>query len=149
MEETKRIYPMEQGDVIFHDRWMFHRTVPFDETFLQMQKERGVETIYRRYSIRYGPGRSVIPPGWGTEPSVLWDASNGGRTADEVCKHSGPWYLRANPPDENEFIALRDHVESKLSVSYNLQELRKKEMRPFLNRLAREKALQHGPKTEP
>ena len=73
------------GDVIFHTRWLFHRTVPFvknttttsnnndntkndgnndsnnnaDNNNVGTNKSR----IYRRYSIRYGPGESIIPPG--------------------------------------------------------------------------------------
>jgi len=81
------------GDVIFHTRWLFHRTVPFhrDKVF---HRERNNENplLYRRYSIRYGPGTSIIPPGYGTEPSVISEKMNGGRSADHVSKYDSAWY---------------------------------------------------------
>jgi hypothetical protein len=79
MEETKRVYDVKKGDIIFHERWLFHRTIPIEREAVQKRVATGreEELIYRRYSIRYGPGHSVIPPGWGTEMSVLWDKENG------------------------------------------------------------------------
>jgi Phytanoyl-CoA dioxygenase (PhyH) len=99
MEDTKRMYDVQRGDVIFHTRWLFHRTVPFERTIdAERQKDEEVPLVYRRYSVRYGPGSSRIPRGYGTEFSVLWDAANGGRTADEVAEHDAPWYPQAWPP---------------------------------------------------
>eukprot|EP00543_Licmophora_paradoxa_P012187 CAMPEP_0202468788 /NCGR_PEP_ID=MMETSP1360-20130828/76391_1 /ASSEMBLY_ACC=CAM_ASM_000848 /TAXON_ID=515479 /ORGANISM="Licmophora paradoxa, Strain CCMP2313" /LENGTH=145 /DNA_ID=CAMNT_0049093879 /DNA_START=39 /DNA_END=472 /DNA_ORIENTATION=+ len=31
MEHSKYVYDIKRGDVIFHDRWLFHRTVPFQK----------------------------------------------------------------------------------------------------------------------
>jgi ectoine hydroxylase-related dioxygenase (phytanoyl-CoA dioxygenase family) len=138
MEETKRIYAVKRGDVIFHERWLFHRTVPFDRAFVAEHKED--ELIYRRYSIRYGPGSATIHPGYGTELSVLWDEQNGGRTADEVSRLDGPWYPQAWPTaSERELQELRGLVESKMPIAEQRQIERKKEMRPFLKKLARNK----------
>eukprot|EP00978_Attheya_sp_CCMP212_P016871 scaffold44529_cov39-Attheya_sp.AAC.2 len=81
MEETMRVYDIKRGDVIFHHRWLFHRTVAMAEVKEQTENRPGL--VYRRYSLRYGPGSSVIPPGFGTEPSVLWNDENGGRTANQ------------------------------------------------------------------
>jgi ectoine hydroxylase-related dioxygenase (phytanoyl-CoA dioxygenase family) len=88
MEETSRLYDIRRGDIIIHTRWLFHRTIPFVD---------GTDSnshIYRRYSIRYGPGSSRIPPGYGTEYSVLWNESNGGMAADDICNFDNdtPWY---------------------------------------------------------
>ena len=106
MEETKRIYDVKKGDIIFHTRWLFHRTVPFERSVV-IQRRRNLNSkplVYRRYSIRYGPGSSVIPPGFGMEPSVLWDEQNGGRTADEVAQMDAAWYPMAwsSPSGEEE-----------------------------------------------
>jgi hypothetical protein len=138
MEETKRIYAVKRGDVIFHERWLFHRTVPFDRAFVAEHKED--ELIYRRYSIRYGPGSAVIPPGYGTELSVLWDEQNGGRTADEVSRLDGPWYPQAWPTaSESELQELRGLEENKMPVAEQRRTERKKEMRPLLKKLAKKK----------
>jgi ectoine hydroxylase-related dioxygenase (phytanoyl-CoA dioxygenase family) len=136
MEETKRIYPVKRGDVIFHERWLFHRTVPFDRAFVAEHQNEDV--IYRRYSIRYGPGSSVIPPGYGTELSVLSDERNGGRTADEVTRFDGPWYPQAWPSaSDNELRDLRQLVENRVPTADLRRTTLKKEMKPLLKRLAR------------
>ena len=145
MEETKRVYPVKRGDVIFHERWMFHRTIAFSETFLNQRRQENEVAedppIYRRYSLRYGPGSSVIPPGYGTEPSVLWEPSNGGKTADTVCEQSGPWYPQAWPtPSVKELESLHEFVSDKLTLAYQRQTNRKQEMKPYLAKLAREQA---------
>lgn len=78
MEETKRVYDLRKGDIIFAERWLFHRTVPFDREVIKRRiANDGDPLLSRRYSIRYGPGSSEIPKGWGTEISVLWDEKNG------------------------------------------------------------------------
>ena len=83
------------GDVIFHTRWLFHRTIPFHRDVVSSRAENNEHRLmYRRYSIRYGPGTSIIPPGYGTEPSVISDIKNGGRTADDVSQHDAAWYPR-------------------------------------------------------
>lgn len=90
MEETARIYPVRRGDVVFHTRWLFHRTVAVGQP---------TDRVYRRYSVRYGPGATtILPPGYGTELSILWDPSNGGRSLEEVVNKDGPWYPQAWPP---------------------------------------------------
>jgi Phytanoyl-CoA dioxygenase (PhyH) len=88
MEETSRVYDIRRGDIIIHTRWLFHRTIPFKDS------DDTNSRIYRRYSIRYGPGSSKIPPGYGIEYSVLWNETNGGKSADDVCRldNGTPWY---------------------------------------------------------
>lgn len=143
MEETKRVYPVKRGDVIFHTRWLFHRTVAIAEQRLSSDTTE-TSLVYRRYSIRYGPGSStIIPPGFGTELSVLWDDSNGGLSADSVCERDGPWYPQAWPPmtgeTESSFWTSLEHlVETKLPVAEQRREQRKQEMKPFLKRMAKE-----------
>lgn len=82
------------GDVIFHTRWLFHRTVPFHSDVLLSKAASKKKMLYRRYSIRYGPGTSIIPPGYGIEPSVISKESNGGRSADQVSQYDSAWYPR-------------------------------------------------------
>ena len=117
------IYDLKRGDVIFHDRWVFHRTVTVDEynsmssmsshdgnTADQEQQDAGssegkssassgsTKQIFRRYSIRYAPGSAVVPPGYGVELSVLHDEDNANRTLDDIVERSGrPWYPKVWP----------------------------------------------------
>lgn len=129
MEETKRVYAIQRGDVIFHTRWLFHRTVAVNHP---------TESVYRRYSIRYGPGSSVIPPGYGTEPSVLWDERNGGRTADEVARADGPWYPMVYPEVSSEELSLLPQlVQEKMGLAEERRLARQKEMTPLVRRLAK------------
>jgi hypothetical protein len=126
MERNMRIYEIHRGDVIFHDRWLFHRTVPFID--------RKEERIWRRYSVRYAPGTAVIPPGYGTEPSVLWNEANGGRTADQVAELDGPWYPRCWPNvDQAEMSTLPMLTAEKLPKAEEVRKTRQKEIKTFLN----------------
>jgi hypothetical protein len=140
MEETTRIYDVKRGDIIFHTRWLFHRTVPFErDAVSQRQAKSSEELLYRRYSVRYGPGSSEIPRGYGLEPSVLWDKNNGGRTADEVSHKDGPWYPRVWPSvDLEELRQVKSLVEEMMPVAERRLEVRKKEMRPHRKKLARQ-----------
>lgn len=108
LEKNKVIYDIRKGDVIFHDRWVFHRTVTMGE-YKKMERQdedngrweqtsRPNSKIFRRYSIRYAPGTSTVPPGYGVELSVLHNEDNANRTMDEIVKKSGlPWYPRVWP----------------------------------------------------
>ena len=126
MESNMRVYEVKRGDVIFHDRWLFHRTVPFVDS--------NEERIWRRYSVRYAPGSAVIPRGYGTEPSVLWDEDNGGRTADQVAEFDGPWYPKCWPTvDKNEMYALPKLLSEKIPVAQELRSARQKEIKAYLN----------------
>lgn len=135
MEETKRIYEVQRGDVIFTTRWLFHRTVPFDQNeTAKYLAEQGIdELIYRRYSIRYAPGNAIIPPGFTLEPSVLWNPENGGKTADSVSQDDGPWYPQCWPTvNEHEMEQLKDLSRNKLPIAEERKAARFKEIQPFL-----------------
>lgn len=144
MEETKVVHELQRGDIIFHDRWLFHRTVP-------MTKQMESSKVYRRYSLRYGPGSSVIPPGFGTELSVLFDESNGGRTADDICKKDGPWYPQAMPVvDAKELLLdLKSLHENKISSAEKKRTARLKEMQPYLKEIAKKQQQQQQQHTSP
>ena len=113
LEKNKVVYDLRKGDVIFHDRWVFHRTVTMGE-YKKMARDIATEEeedngrweqtsrlnskIFRRYSIRYAPGPSTVPPGYGVELSVLHNEDNANRTMDEIVKRSGlPWYPKVWP----------------------------------------------------
>jgi hypothetical protein len=144
MEESARIYPIRKGDVIFHTRWLFHRTVP-------VTKNGPTNRVIRRYSIRYGPGdETIIPPGYGTELSTLWDPSNGGLSANAIAQHDGPWYPQAWPPMSTDDLPtfaqdLAALVRDKIPVATERRNVRIKEMRPFLRQLAQQEHGRHNP----
>ena len=136
MEETKRVHDIKRGDVIFHHRWLFHRTIPFDrEVVDQRISNSDSPLIYRRYSIRYGPGSSIIPAGYGTEPSVISDFNNGGRSADEVAQFDAAWYPQVFPSvKEEELAQMKTLAEKRLPEAMEKSEQRKRVIRPRKNR---------------
>jgi hypothetical protein len=140
MEETKRVYDVKRGDVVFTTRWLFHRTVPFEKNeTAKYREEQGVDDlIYRRYSVRYAPGSAIIPPGYGLEPSVLWNPENGGRTADDVSQHDTPWYPKCWPTvSAQELEQLRELARDKLPIAEERKAARIKEIKPFLQAFAK------------
>jgi hypothetical protein len=158
MEDTKRIYDIQRGDVIFHTRWLFHKTIPYMTTNNNNNNnnenhsndhhdENENHQVYRRYSIRYGSGSTtIIPPGYGTEYSVLYNPINGGKSADEICYNDNiPWYPIAWPPpfDSNHHEyqkqiqqEFHDMVQTKFPIVEKLAKERRNEMKPYLQQLA-------------
>mmetsp|Transcript_17458 Transcript_17458/g.25800 ORF Transcript_17458/g.25800 Transcript_17458/m.25800 type:complete len:492 (-) Transcript_17458:42-1517(-) len=130
MEDTMRVYNLKRGDVIFHHRWLFHRTVAMNHSH---------NKIYRRYSLRYGSGStSAIQPGFGTEPSVLWNQKNGGRTLDQIAKLDGPWYPQAYPqPLTEELDALPILMKTKMPTAEEKKAANLREMQPYLQQIAK------------
>jgi Phytanoyl-CoA dioxygenase (PhyH) len=144
LEEMKRIYPVRKGDVIFHTRYLFHRTVPISSSKRKGDQDR---KVFRRYSIRYGMGSTtIIPPGYGTELSVLYDSKNGGLSADRICsKDQIPWYPQAYPHMEGivQDIFWKGYtsmLQHHIPIAEQRLQLRKQEMRPYLRQLAHEQS---------
>ena len=134
LEDTKRIYEMKRGDIIFHQRWLFHRTVAFEREYVAQRRHKNL--LYRRYSVRFAPGSAIVPPGFGTELSVLYDDKNGNKTTDEASQDS-PWYPRVYPSaSAKELRGLKDLIEAKIPVAQGLKLARQKDMQPFLKEAA-------------
>ncbi|KAL3802664.1 hypothetical protein HJC23_011988 [Cyclotella cryptica] len=151
LEERKVVYDLKRGDVIFHDRWVFHRTVTADEygkmaggRHTKRSNEPNVK-IFRRYSIRYSPGTARVPPGYGFELSVLHNPENGNRTLNEIVERDGPFYpkvwphvLKKKPSRgslhgseaiyEDEIEGLAELVFDKIPQAEKIQKERKKEV---------------------
>ena len=105
------------------------RTVPFERATVFDSAVKREQLLHRRLSLRYGPGSSIIPRGYGTELSVLWDESNGGRRADEV---DGPWYPKVWPnTSDHELSQIKSLIENKLPVATSKRDSRIKEMQPY------------------
>jgi len=157
LEQNRVIYDLKKGDVIFHDRWLFHRTVTVGEydkmarekSGEQQHEEKKIQTdkIFKRYSIRYAPGSSRVPPGYGVELSVLHDETNANKTLDNIVEKSGsPWYpkvwphvLKTKPissktAEEEEIEGITDLVHNKIPRAEVLQKERKQEIQRLLKR---------------
>ena len=144
LEENKIVYDIKKGDVIFHDRWLFHRTVTVAEYENQLKSELGEslklersDKIFRRYSIRYSPGSARVPPGYGVEPSVLYNAANANLTLDEIVESDGPWYPKVWPllkknEDPDNIEGLAELVHEKMPQAEIARDERKKEIRMAL-----------------
>ena len=134
MEQSKRIYNIKAGDVLFMTRWLWHRTIPF------IKGENDLNTkVFKRYSIRYAPGSARTPKGYGTELSILFDEKNSGKALDLITDI--PWYPRVFPMvDNTEIAAIPDLVKKKIPIAETLLKQRLKEMKPFIASLGRRQA---------
>ena len=59
MERSKRVYDLQPGDAIIHDRYVFHKTEGFNEKSSKSEKE-GEEVIKHRISFRYMPSDATF-----------------------------------------------------------------------------------------
>ena len=145
IEENMRVYNVKAGDVIFHTRWLFHRTIPFHPKTVRDHYKKYHDPsvsnlkplLYRRYTIRYAPGHAALPKGYVTELSILWNQENSGRTLDDVSTLDAPWYPKCYPStDVEELLKLQDLVETKLPLATARLKERYKEMKPYLNEIS-------------
>ena len=144
LEERKVIYDLKKGDVIFHDRWLFHRTVTVDE-YSQMAgtTAEATDKIFKRYSIRYSPGTARVPPGYGFELSALHNPDNANSTLDEIVERDGPFYPKVWPhvtkKDSSdvdyaeEIEGLTELVYEKIPRAEQIQKERKREVNRLLS----------------
>jgi hypothetical protein len=103
----------------------YSRTVPFNPTVVN-HNDAAESLLYKCYSVRYGPGLAVIPKGYGTELSVLWDEEDGGRTANEVAAKDGPWYSCCWPSGStDEMDQLVSLINNKIPVAEERRTARK------------------------
>jgi len=135
MEDTKRVYDVQRGDVILHTRWLFHRTVPMDRTRAKELDKNRVKVLYRRYSVRYSPGSATLTEGYGTELSTLYNSSFGGKTLDLVNAVDGPWYPKCWPDVDASEIESMDSIKEKMIFAEEMKKKRMKEMRPYLKEI--------------
>lgn len=139
IEASKRIYDVQRGDVIFHTRWLFHRTEPVHRDLAhELNRERS-KIVLRRYSLRYSPGDAVLVKGYGTELSTLYDESYGGKTLDFVSAVDGPWYPKCWPDDIPDTEMNRLHeIKDKMDSVEHKRKQRMKEMRPYLQEIGKQ-----------
>jgi hypothetical protein len=125
IEESSRIFDIKRGDVVFHTRLLFHRTLAVTEDGIEYYKSIDKEYL-KRYSLRYVPGSARLPKGWSVEWSVLADPANAGRTLDEIAeKGETMFYPKVWPQVEehledgmNDMAARVDDLESKVGAEF-------------------------------
>ena len=110
IEESKKEFNFKRGDVIFMNRWLFHKSTNLTEegkNALQAIEEAlagdarytNGASLLKRYSLRYVTGNTSLPGGFMTEMSVL--ASDGGNLGKELNNVNGDWYPQCWPTVEN------------------------------------------------
>ncbi|CAB9519270.1 expressed unknown protein [Seminavis robusta] len=104
IESSKIEYDYQKGDCLFCTRWLFHRSVQINEEGLKHYDNQ--ECALKRYTVRYERGSAKLVRGLSVETAVLADKENSGKTLDDVCKASGPFYPQCWPmltdPQEQE-----------------------------------------------
>lgn len=102
--EATGVYPhMKLGDIIFHTRWLFHKTTDLSEQGRLFYRNQGLTSL-NRYSVRYVSGKATLPTGFVNELSVFSNPKNAGRTLDEVTQLDAPWYPQVWPAVEVGFV---------------------------------------------
>ena len=97
IEASKLESDYQAGDCLFCHRWLFHRSVPINQEGLKFYQDGSSLT---RYSIRYERGTAKLIPGFSVEPCILMNPELSGKSLDEVCACSGPFYPQCWPPLE-------------------------------------------------
>lgn len=117
--EATAVYPdMKRGDIIFHTRWLFHKTTGLPEEGKAWYRQKGLTSL-NRYSVRYVAGKATLPTGFVNELSVFSNPENAGRTLDEITELDGPWYPQVWPSVESNFAeAMEVMAETKLPAAY-------------------------------
>lgn len=97
MERSRIVFDYRKGDILFHTRWLFHRSLPVNDKGLAHFNTLGQPVALKRYSIRYELGSARLQRGMSVEPCILMNPHNRGKTLDEVCEQDGPWYPQCTP----------------------------------------------------
>lgn len=102
IDRTRKVFDFKRGDILFHTRWIFHRSMPLtsdgEEYFLRLGR---VDPTIRRYSIRYEYGDSQLLRGINSEFSVMLNPKNLGEKLDQVNRSDGPFYPKCWPEVED------------------------------------------------
>ena len=99
IELSKQEFNFKKGDVIFMNRWLFHKSTEVtDKGRLALQalqnEDENSPALLKRFSLRFATGSSSLPGGFVTEKSVLSDEENLGKKLDDV---SNVWYPQVWP----------------------------------------------------
>jgi len=101
IELSKQEFSFKRGDVIFMNRWLFHKSTDLTENGrLALQAienslgDNAGAALLKRYSLRFATGSTSLPGGFMTEKSVLASDGNLGKQLDDI---EGEWYPKCWP----------------------------------------------------
>lgn len=97
IDGTRKVFDFRKGDVLFHTRWIFHRSMPLTKLGEEHFREMGTKPTFKRYSIRYDYGDSRLLRGLNAEFAAVLNDENKGKALAEVCRDDGPFYPRCWP----------------------------------------------------
>lgn len=129
MDQVGHVPDLKCGDVIFHTRWLFHKTVPLTEEGKEYYTSPISETktdCLNRYSIRYVPGSAQLPSSFVNELSILSDPTNAGKALTQV---KDAWYPTVWPSVDDDIdtkllnLALGRIPDATKTMQSNLNEL--------------------------
>ena len=114
MAAREVIFDIERGDMIFHTRSLFHKTLEVTEEGKKYYEALGLD-ILNRYSIRYTPGNAKLPKGWLAEWSAAADKDNPGKSLNEIVAKRADgkdflWYPQVWPSTDADLDRRLDFV---------------------------------------
>ena len=112
MDNKALVFHYKKGDVLLVNRWIWHKSIPTSPS------SSAAEHPLKRYSIRYEEGKATLVKGFATHASVMYNADNSGKSLDNICETSGPFFPRAYPSaDATELSQFQDLVENKFPIA--------------------------------
>lgn len=125
IDGTKKVFDFKRGDVLFHTRWIFHRSMPMTDDGEKHFQKLGKDPAIKRYSVRYEFGSSSLLRGMSGEFAILNNPQNSGKSLDEVCTSDGPYYPRCWPPVADEDMR---NIDQLVTNKFPLAEAKRKDM---------------------
>jgi Phytanoyl-CoA dioxygenase (PhyH) len=130
IEAMGHVPDIKCGDVIFHTRWLFHKTSPPTDQGRLFYENNGLSCL-NRYSVRYVPGTARLPIGFVNELSILSDPSNAGKQLNDV---EDAWYPQVWPFVEDDIEAkMRYLLTCKIPVATKVMQTNLNELLTILN----------------
>ncbi|KAL7468454.1 hypothetical protein ACHAXS_008679 [Conticribra weissflogii] len=108
IEKTKTEFNFKRGDIIFMNRWLFHRSTDVTEKGKAAVKAIEEIALLKRYSLRYVTGSSSLPSGFMTELSIL--GTSGANSGKEFNEVDGEWYPQCWPEVDDDVEEKIEHV---------------------------------------
>ncbi|KAL7527618.1 hypothetical protein ACHAXR_002044 [Thalassiosira sp. AJA248-18] len=94
IELSKQEFSFRKGDIIFMNRWLFHKSTDVTEKGRSAMHALQSSSLLKRYSVRFATGSTSLPEGFVTEMSVMSSDGNLGQHLNDV---SGEWYPQSWP----------------------------------------------------
>ena len=120
IDGTQKVFDYQRGDILFHTRWLFHRSMPITSEGEEYFKKIGKDPTFKRYSIRYDYGDTTLLDGLSIEFAALLNNDNKGKTLAEITTNDGPFYPKCWPESTGEIDEIDRLVAEKFPVAQNM-----------------------------